>query len=100
MRRLLFPIAILIAAFAVPTAAGALTVGVSDQQASTFSNPLFKPLKFKAARYITPYDVMESPNDKAALDAWVAGARAQHQVPYCMGSGWSTREDAMSSRPH
>jgi hypothetical protein len=23
-----------------------------------------------------------------------------HQVPYGMGSGWSTWEDAMSSRPH
>ncbi|HKE78444.1 MAG TPA: glycosyl hydrolase [Solirubrobacteraceae bacterium] len=79
MRRLLFPIAVLIAALAVPVGANALTVGVSDQQASTFSNPLFKPLKFKAARYITPYDVMESPADKAALDAWVAGARADHQ---------------------
>jgi hypothetical protein len=79
MRRLVFPIALLIAALAVPTAAGAYTLGVSDQQASTFSNPLFAPLKFKAARYITPYDVLESPGDKAALDAWVAGARATHQ---------------------
>jgi Glycosyl hydrolase catalytic core len=79
MRRLLLPIAALIAALAVPAGAGAYTLGVSDQQASTFTNPDFAALKFKAARYITPYDVMESPSDKAALDAWLTAARAAHQ---------------------
>jgi hypothetical protein len=79
MRRLLIPIAALIAALAVPAGAGAYTLGVSDQQANMFSNSLFAPLNFKAARYITPYDVMESSADRAALDAWLAGARATHQ---------------------
>jgi putative glycosyl hydrolase len=79
MRRTLFPIAALVAALAVPASAGAYTLGVSDQQAQTFTNPLFAPLKFKAARYITPYDVMESPADKAQLDAWITGAQAAHQ---------------------
>ncbi|HEX7300033.1 MAG TPA: glycosyl hydrolase [Solirubrobacteraceae bacterium] len=79
MRRTLIPIAVLIAVLAVPAGAGAYTLGVSDQQAGTFTNPLFAPLKFKAARYITPYDVMDSPADKAQLDAWLAGARAAHQ---------------------
>jgi hypothetical protein len=79
MRRLLLPIAALLAALAVPAGANAYTLGVSDQQASTFTNPDFAPLKFKAARYITPYDVMDSPNDKSALDQWVTAARAAHQ---------------------
>ncbi len=70
MRRLVIPIAALIAVLAIPAGANAYTLGVSDQQASTFTNPLFAPLKFKAARYITPYDVMESPADKAQWDAW------------------------------
>ncbi|MEA2250370.1 MAG: hypothetical protein QOJ82_3275 [Solirubrobacteraceae bacterium] len=61
---------------AVPSSAGAYTLGVSDQLASTFTNPNFAPLKFKAARYITPYDVMNSPADKAELDAWLNAARA------------------------
>jgi hypothetical protein len=61
---------------AVPSSAGAYTLGVSDQLASTFTNPNFAPLKFKAARYITPYDVMNSPEDKADLDAWLNAARA------------------------
>jgi hypothetical protein len=79
MRRLVIPIAALIAALAIPAGASAYTLGVSDQQASTFTNPDFAPLKFKAARYITPYDVLESPADKAQLDAWVSAATAAHQ---------------------
>jgi hypothetical protein len=79
MRRLLLPIALLIAALAVPTGAGAYTLGVSDQQASTFTNPDFDALNFKAARYITPYDVMDSPADKAQLDAWLKAARGARQ---------------------
>jgi hypothetical protein len=79
MRRLLIPIAALIALLAIPAGASAYTLGVSDQQAQTFTNPLFAPLKFKSARYITPYDVMDSPADKAQLDAWVSAATAAHQ---------------------
>jgi hypothetical protein len=79
MRRLLFPLALLIAMLAVPATGHAYTLGVSDQQATTFSNPLFDALKFRAARYITPYDVMSSPRDLAAAQAWIAGARAKNQ---------------------
>jgi hypothetical protein len=79
MRRTLLPIAALLAALAVPASAGAYTLGVSDQQASTFTSPLFAPLKFKVARYIAPYDVMESPQDKANWDAWYTAATAAHQ---------------------
>ena len=78
MRRLI-PIAALIALLAVPAGANAYTLGVSDQQASTFTNPDFAPLKFKAARYITPYDVMDDPASKAQLDAWLTAARGAHQ---------------------
>jgi putative glycosyl hydrolase len=79
MRRLLLPLAVLIAALAIPAGAGAYVLGVSDQQAGTFTNPDFAPLKFKAARYITPYDVMDSPADKAQLDAWLTAARGAKQ---------------------
>ncbi len=79
MRRLVIPMAALIALLAIPAGANAYTLGVSDQQAQTFTNPLFAPLKFKAARYITPYDVMESPSDKAQWDAWYSAATAAHQ---------------------
>jgi hypothetical protein len=79
MRRLVIPIAVLIALLAIPAGAGAYTLGVSDQQAQTFTNPLFGPLNFKAARYITPYDVMDSPADKAQWDAWYSAATAARQ---------------------
>ena len=79
MRRLLLPIAALIAALAVPAGAGAAVVGISDQQATTFTNPDFAGLKIKAARYITPYDVLEDPAEKPRLDAWLNAARAAHQ---------------------
>jgi hypothetical protein len=79
MRRVLFPLALLIALLAVPATGHAYTLGVSDQQASTFSNPLFDALKFRTARYITPYDVMSSPTDLAAAQQWIAGARSKNQ---------------------
>src|SRR5262245_19292719 len=76
MRRTLLTLLALTAGLAVlPSAAGAATVGVSDQRASTFSNPLFKPLKMADARYITPWDVMSSRSDRAALDDWLTAAR-------------------------
>jgi hypothetical protein len=78
-RRLLLPLAALIAMLAVPATGHAYTLGVSDQQASTFTNPLFDALKFRAARYIAPYDVMSSPADLAAMQAWIAGAQAKNQ---------------------
>jgi hypothetical protein len=77
--RLLAPLALLAVLLAVPASGQAYTLGVSDQQASTFTNPLFAPLKFKAARFITPYDVMDSPTDLAATQAWISAAQAAHQ---------------------
>jgi hypothetical protein len=80
MRRLAVPVVLLLVMLAVPaTGHAAYTLGVSDQQASTFTNPLFAPLKFKAARYITPYDVMDSPSDLAAARAWISAAEAANQ---------------------
>jgi len=79
MRRLLLPLAALVAMLAVPAAAGAYTLGVSDQQASTFTNPLFKPLHMTAARYIAPYDVMESPGDLQRFTDWYKAATKARQ---------------------
>jgi hypothetical protein len=79
MRRLLVPLALLTALLAVPAGAHAYTVGVSDQQASTFENPLFKPLNFRAARYIAPYDAMRNAVDRQRLTDWIQGARFQKQ---------------------
>lgn len=61
------------------SASAAVTVGISDQQAATFSNPLYQPLKLKVARYIAPYDVLDDPVQKEKLDDWITGARASKQ---------------------
>jgi hypothetical protein len=66
-------------AAAAPGAHAAYRVGISDQQASTFSNPLYAPLKLSIARYITPYDVMGDRVQLAKLDPWLRGARLAKQ---------------------
>ena len=80
MRRLTPLLVLLAALLAFPAGASAkATFGISDQQAGTFSNPLFAPLKSRVARYITPYDVMSDPVQRDRLDAWVKGATAAKQ---------------------
>ena len=81
MRRPLLTIAVLAASVAVlPAAANAsYKIGISDQRADTFTNPLYAPLHLSMARYITPWDAMNRPKDKAALIAWITAAEAAHQ---------------------
>jgi hypothetical protein len=83
MRRL-FRTALLVtalAAIAIPANASAsATVGISDQQASTFTNPLYSPLKLKVARVIVPYDVTSESTEKANFESWLKAAKAAHQT--------------------
>jgi hypothetical protein len=83
LRRPLSVCLALLACLALPSAAqAAFKTGISDQQAGTFSNPLFSALGFTSARYITPYDVMNlAPGDKnrVALHDWITGARMRGQ---------------------
>jgi hypothetical protein len=83
MRRL-FRTALLVIALlsvALPASASAsATVGISDQQASTFSNPLFSGLKLKVARVIVPYDVVSDRAQKATFTAWLKAAKSRHQT--------------------
>lgn len=77
MRRIVLLLALLASAFAAVSAAqAAYKVGISDQQAVTFTNPKFAPLKMKIARYIAPYDVMTDAGQLARWDAWITGAKA------------------------
>jgi hypothetical protein len=83
MRRLVrtcLPLAALAAVVIAPTSASAVTVGISDQQPSTFTNPLYAPLKLKVARVITPYDVLANPSEKARLDQWIHNAKLAKQT--------------------
>lgn len=69
---------VVLAAFMLVPAssASATTFGISDQQAGTFSHPLFAPLKLKTARYVAPYDVMSDKGQLARWDAWYRAATA------------------------
>ncbi|HVW18690.1 MAG TPA: hypothetical protein VHB30_10630 [Solirubrobacteraceae bacterium] len=70
-------LALALLAAAAPAAAHAdVEVGISDQQASTFTNPLFAPLDLGIARYIAPYDVMSDKTRRKPMDAWLKAAHA------------------------
>src|SRR3954468_16672474 len=81
MSRRLLPCLMLLALLAVPAVVeGRFKTGVSDQVPSSFQSPLFQPLGFSAARYITPYDVMDLPAgspDRLALSQWVSSSAGQ-----------------------
>jgi hypothetical protein len=65
---------------ALPAAAGSkLVVGISDQNASTFSDPLYTAAKLTIARYVVPFDVTSDPAQAARLESWLSAARAANQ---------------------
>lgn len=66
-------------ALAPGASAKAPTYGISDQQASTFTNPLYDGLKLKVARYVAPYDVMFDQYQLGRWDAWYKAAVADGQ---------------------
>jgi hypothetical protein len=75
----LFPLA-LIAALAIPAGAGAkLIVGISDQNPSTFSDPLYSAAHLTVARYVVPFDVTSDAGQRARFEAWLSAARAAKQ---------------------
>jgi hypothetical protein len=73
-------LATVLMAAAIPASASAVTTGISDQQPSTFTNPLYAPLKLKVARVITPYDVLSEPAEKQRLDQWIHNAKLANQT--------------------
>lgn len=78
MRRPLLAIGVFVAL--LPATAGAKpVVGLSDQTPTPFTSPLFAPLGFKTARYVTPWNVALT--DTSKLDAWLAAARGAGVTP-------------------
>jgi hypothetical protein len=73
-------LALIAAALALPAIAGSkLVVGISDQNASTFSDPLYSAAKLTVARYVLPYDITKDASQAARFESWLAAARAAHQ---------------------
>src|SRR5947209_7376461 len=84
MSRRLLVCLMLLACLALPVTGQAaktsFKTGLSDQVPTVFNNPLFQPLGFSAARFITPWDVMDLPAgspDRVALKQWVNNAAGQ-----------------------
>jgi len=59
-------------------AASSYLVGIGDEQAEMFSNPLWQQLHTRIARYIAPFDAAVHPDSLARARAWIAAAEAQH----------------------
>jgi hypothetical protein len=59
----------------------AVLVGVGDQDASMFSDPLFTQLGIKRSRYFPSWNVALKPTEAAWLDQWLAGAQAAGVEP-------------------
>jgi hypothetical protein len=63
------------------TSDAAVLVGIGDQDASMFSDPLFSQVGFKRARYFPSWDVALKPQEASWLDQWLAGAQATRTEP-------------------
>ena len=59
----------------------AVLVGIGDQDARMFSNPLFEQAGFKRARYFPSWNVALKPQEAGWLDQWLAGAQATGTEP-------------------
>jgi len=59
----------------------AVLVGIGEQNASMFSNPLFTQIGFKRARYFPSWNVAQKPEEATWLDQWLAGAQSQGVEP-------------------
>ncbi len=80
MRRLVVTALLaVLAVAAVPSGASAASYGISDQQPTTFTNPLYQPLKLKYARYVSPYDVVSDPVQLQRLATWYVAALSAKQ---------------------
>lgn len=79
--------AVLLALVLAPAAAHAAPiVAVGDQHPAMFSDPHWKALRMRYTRYVAPWNVLRSPADRAALDAYLAAAQARNvQVLLSLG---------------
>ena len=59
----------------------AVLVGIGDQNASMFTDPLFSQVGFTRARYFPSWNVALKPQEAVWLDQWLAGARATRTEP-------------------
>ena len=76
--RTILVISLLTSLLLAPSAGAAtykVAVGLGDQSPATFTDPSFKALKVKKARYFIPWDAAKHKAELAKADAYVAAAR-------------------------
>ena len=81
--RMLRPATLLVAvvvvtALATPSSAHAgrgVMLGIGEQHASMFDDPLFTWLGMKTARIVVPWDVMRIPHDRERVRVWLDKTR-------------------------
>lgn len=73
----------LLALAVVPAPAGAVTVGISDQHAAMFQDPLYAPLHIHYARLVVPWNVaIKNTWATKVVTDWLLGALADHVEPH------------------
>jgi hypothetical protein len=77
MPRFRLPLLLTLLALAVlPAAAHAqVRIGIGDQKPSTFSDPRFQALGIKDARFLIPWDLVQTRAEIKETDAWLQAAR-------------------------
>ena len=79
-RSLLVALAVLAA---VPAAASAVQVGISDQHPAMFSDPLYAPLHLQYARIVVPWNVAVNKTwATRVISDWLFGAKLAHVEPH------------------
>ena len=72
--------AVLASAMAAPASAGALTVGIGDQQPSAFADGRLRALGLRVARLTVPWDAATT--EPAAVQAWLDAVAAAGMAPH------------------
>jgi hypothetical protein len=81
-KRILLPLLLVpLAIFAAPAASQAATIGFGDDHFQMFTNPYYRVLHVRIARYIVPYDAVNHRNDLNSVDAWITAARKAGVTP-------------------
>jgi hypothetical protein len=90
--RLILLVAALLAVFPAAAHAAAPIVAVGDQHPAMFSDPQWRRLHLMNARYVAAWNVMQSPRDLEALDAYLNVAnQANVNVLVSLGHARSRR---------
>ncbi|HYF25603.1 MAG TPA: hypothetical protein VD931_07695 [Baekduia sp.] len=75
----------------VPAAAPAVVIGIGDQKADMFRDPLFAGSAIRHARLAVSWDALHHPWQVRELDRWLAGAREAGVEP--LVGFWHSRTD-------